>query len=334
MTTVTSTLSIKSFRKPEDPLFLRALEIYTDCVHHQAKTNIKDIVYWLEHAAAHPKAHLYFCGLFLGVEPIGYVQFAYFGATRLIHVDYLVIAKEHRTRGRYFFFIEQMREFLKKERIDYDLITAEVSLVEDGTGRAEYASKLIKLFRLAGMGELKIDYVQPMLGWGQEDTAIPAKLLIAAPVPTSRLSVSRYLEVVRTIYFDHYRLWYEPLFPDFDTAYSEHVRKLLHDADEKARHLKFIEIDLPDIDIDDGIAAIDGIAKRTLRHFVFQILGSGVAAGLLNWFLTHKALWNTYTSIGAALAFFGMLALLATIKNRGQLEAVKFVVAVCRDLFR
>src|ERR1700722_7936510 len=131
MTTVTATFTIRSFKRSDDLNFVRALDIYNRSVHHQAKTDTRDIVHWIENGASHPHAKLFFCGLFEGIEVIGYLQFAYFPAERLIHVDYFVIDEDRRSRGRFFLFAEQFVAFLNKEHFGFNLITAEISLVDE-----------------------------------------------------------------------------------------------------------------------------------------------------------------------------------------------------------
>lgn len=175
MTTVAATFAIRSFRRADDPHFLRALDIYNRSVHYQAKTDVRDIAYWLENERSHPYAKLYFCGLFEGTQVIGYLQFAYFPAERLVHVDYFVVAEEHRSRGRFYLFAEQFGDFLQKEHLSFNLITAEISLVDEAKGQSGYAEKLIRLFRSTGLGELKVDYLQPMLGWAA--TTLPSPLV-------------------------------------------------------------------------------------------------------------------------------------------------------------
>ncbi len=333
MTTVAATFAIRSFRRADDPHFLRALDIYNRSVHYQAKTDVRDIAYWLENERSHPYAKLYFCGLFEGTQVIGYLQFAYFPAERLVHVDYFVVAEEHRSRGRFYLFAEQFGDFLQKEHLSFNLITAEISLVDEAKGQSGYAEKLIRLFRSTGLGELKVDYLQPMLGWGSNDTSIPARLMVFFPVPATKLSVSRYIEILKTIYWKHYRAWYKPLYPEHDASYLQHIEQLTKDAEEKLKGVKTLDVDIPDSEFAAAINTRRVGMRRQIIWFAAKLILSAVAAAFLHWFLANRTEWNPYYILGAVVACFTVVAMLLTLRTREQLEATKFFLSVVRDFF-
>jgi hypothetical protein len=275
---------------------------------------------------------LYFCALLEGTNVVGYLEFAYFVPERLVHVDYFIIAEEHRSRGRFFLFTEQFVEFLRHEHIDFSLLTAEISLVAEADERPGYAQKLIRLFRSVGLGLLKVDYRHPMLGWGNEDTMLPAKLLVFSPVSISKLTVARYIELLKAIYSKHYQAWYKPLYPDMDDAYRLHVEKLLADAKENLKGTKLLDVEVPESEFTPVTGVQGSSIRKQMIGFAIKLLLSAGAAGLLHWLLKSRTHWSAGVIIGIAVSSFIIGVLLFTIRNRGQIEVIKFILTVVRDL--
>jgi hypothetical protein len=332
VTTVSSIISIRSFEYESDE-FHRALSIYTQEVHYQAHTDTNEIIYWMNHASEHPYARLYFCGLYLSTDLIGYAQFAFFKREQLIHVDYLVVAREKRPGKRFNAFAEQLEDFIAAEQLDFTLLTAEVSLVDEDEGSNAYSAKLQRLFRWAGLGELKVSYAQPMLGWGKRHTGVPAKLMLAAPSRITRLNTSRYIEVLTTIYIKHYQAWYKPIYPNDDADYGLYLSVLLNEAKKNLETVKYLEVDAPEhpwgSDLDQKIV----VKSQSPVVYVVQLVISALAAILLHWILAQKTGLNPYLLALAAISFFVLCAILARFSSGGRLETLKWIIALARDFF-
>lgn len=157
--------------------------------------------------------------------------------------------------------------------------------------------------------------------------------MVFFPVPATKLSVSRYIEILKTIYWKHYRAWYKPLYPEHDASYLQHIEQLTKDAEEKLKGVKTLDVDIPDSEFAAAINTRRVGMRRQIIWFAAKLILSAVAAAFLHWFLANRTEWNPYYILGAVVACFTVVAMLLTLRTREQLEATKFFLSVVRDFF-
>jgi hypothetical protein len=157
--------------------------------------------------------------------------------------------------------------------------------------------------------------------------------MIFSPIPVTRVSVSRYSAILKAIYFKHYGAWYEPLYPEQHSEYIDHLEQLLTQAEMKLKGVRLLEVDMPESEFAAAVTTRRASLRKELAFFACKLLAGAGAAVFLHWFLSKQTHWNPYYAVCAAAASFVIVIVFLNVRNRGQLEAVKFFLAVTRDLF-
>ena len=154
--------------------------------------------------------------------------------------DYLVLHEQHRSHGEYFQFLKLLKEWLYQQSWEIDYIAAEVA-ADLAPVNANNTAPLIELFKLAGFLVADCPYHQPQLGVDNEQSDLPAYLLIYCGETVFSLAVPAFLKIVHTIYFQHYERWYRP-FIEKSTIYRSLLDKRYDGIRNAAEKLSFIEL--------------------------------------------------------------------------------------------
>jgi hypothetical protein len=331
MTTVQQVYILRSFRTTKDRDFVKALQIYDSHTHPRVKTDSREIAHWLDNNNDRTEGRFYVCGLYLGIELVGYAQFIYLAANRLIHFDYFIIEPNQRTAGAFYTFADQMRIFFDRERFEWDFVTAEVAELDTTRGVSHYAEKLVRLFRQVGFSEVLVDYDQPFLGIDHQDTALPARFLVLPHVPMSTISTARYLELIIAVYRKHYGTWYS-IYPETTAQYNVMLEELLVKARARLRDQKELRLRGPEKDF------IDQNADKTppFRGALFylgKIVLSVIATAVFHHLLREKTNYSLVWIAGISLSTLVLLIIVISLTDKKRLEAFKLLVGLISKLF-
>jgi hypothetical protein len=331
MTTVHQIYVVRSFRSSKDRDFQKSLQIYDAYTHPQVKTDSREITYWLDNNQSRKEGTFYVCGLYIGAELVGYVQFIHFAITRLIHFDYFIIDPARRTAGAFYTFAEQMRMFFETEKLEWDFVSAEVAQLDIVKGVSQYAQRLVRVFRQVGFSEVIVDYDQPLLGIEHPDTAIKARLLVLPRVEMATLSKVRYLELVSAIYRKHYGTWYS-IFPETSAEYELMLDSLLATAAKQLKDKKELELRGPERDFSDQ----KGESAQPLRgafFYLVKIVLSVIATAIFHHVLRQKTEYSfTWVAIISASTLV-LLVVVISLTDKKRLEAFKLLISLVGNFF-
>ena len=231
---------LRRFDAATDPDFNLALRLYARLIPGPLRTNSNEITYWVEHYTEfHPDEFCVF-GFYCNNTIIGYAQCAYFSTQKIIAFDYLVLHEQHRSHGEYFQFLKLLKEWLYQQNWEIDYIAAEVA-ADLAPVNANNTAPVIELFKLAGFLVADCPYHQPQLGVNNEQSDLPAYLLVYCGETVFSLAVPAFLKIVHTIYFQHYERWYRP-FIETPNVYRSHLDKRYAEIRTAAEKQSFIEL--------------------------------------------------------------------------------------------
>lgn len=331
MATIQQVFILKSFRSSKDRDFAKALQIYDGHTHPQVKTDSREIVYWLENNSSRPEGEFYVCGLFVAAELVGYAQFIYLSASRLIHFDYFIIDPARRTAGAFHTFADQMRIFFEREKFEWDFVTAEVAELDATNGSSLYAEKLVRLFRQVGFAEVLVTYEQPLLGIEHPDTALSARFLLLPRVAMTTISSARYLELVASIYQKHYGVWYS-IYPETSAEYNCMLSDLLTKARARLKDVKDLKLRGPEKEFIDQDAA-ESPPLRGALFYLAKIGLSIVATAGFHYLLCHKTNYSVVWIAGISLTTLLLLIVVISLTDKKRLEAFKMLMSLIGKLF-
>jgi hypothetical protein len=223
--------------------FTDALRLYSNAFPPSLKTNTNEITYWLDNYSKFGGDRFLVFAFYANKHLVGYAQLAYFDATCLVVVDYLVVDKAHRRDNVFFEFIEHLRVAIDASSIQVDYVVAEVALDEMSDDTSAKPMSLLRLLRYIGFGVARALYYQPQLGAKNYESKTRAALAISVTgdVPLKALRRETYLSIVETIYYRHYLRWYS-IYPEEEREYRKHIDKVFREVRDAVALQEFIVI--------------------------------------------------------------------------------------------
>jgi hypothetical protein len=205
------TYSLRRIRSArQDPVLLaQALSVYQANTPHLEMASTNEIQYWADHYNSEFDDDLFLFALQINGATIGFAQCVRFLDENFTVLDYMTVAKEHKTVGVFLLFYEQICAFFRAGRTESDYVVAEILLNPNGefTDSSEFWRGVMALERFR---VIDAEYHQLQLGRTKFETELPAKLMISASDEVKTLRRDTYLLVVEAIFFKHYLRWYKP----------------------------------------------------------------------------------------------------------------------------
>lgn len=237
-----STYEFRIFRSEKDKDLVKALSIYSKNIEPILRTDTREILYWLDNYNKSFKDKFYLVGFYLNNILVGFAQFVYFLEEKIIFVDYIVIDKDYRKNNTFYEFVEKIKDLINEEGLNYNYIIAEVGYFHKLEPTLNTKS-LIRLLKLTGFGVVKADYYQPMLGKNFYESEVKSILMLYDPNEIESIKVETYISFVNTIYFNHYKRWYDRFFNEKEQMeYSNGLNKILQQTLSSIKKKKLIEI--------------------------------------------------------------------------------------------
>lgn len=214
--------AIKHFENSKDKDFVKALKIYNDSIPFDTKTKTNEIIYFADNCNLQNNRIMYFLGLYINNEIVGYVEAGYLVNSKTIIIDYIVIKEEYHLNSVFYPLFGLIQKFFSDELVDYDFMVTEVSTkcIGDVDSESFFSRKMLQLedFRVANQ-----IYIQPKLGIGNEESNFEFQLLIRSKHALSVIKTETYLSIVKDIYYEHYYAWYSVVDPSHKTEYKKHI---------------------------------------------------------------------------------------------------------------
>lgn len=243
---------LERFQEATDPDFLLALQLYKRLIPGQIRTRANEICYWLENYGRNSPDEFCVCGLYRDKLIIGYAQFVYFTRERILIFDYILLHEDYREGGGYQIFFSLLQDWVERQNWEIDYIVTEVPYGY-GCKNKEEEPPLVRLLIHSGFAVADCLYYQPQLGPDNAESDVKSYLLIRAVEKPSSISSKAYLNIVSTIYFQHYERWYKP-FIEEELDYGQPLKG------------RFAEIELAASNQESIV--LNGVKSSAMREFI------------------------------------------------------------------
>ena len=214
--------SVKHFENSKDKDFTKALKIYNDSIPIDTKTSTNEIIYFADNSNLQKDRIMYFLGLYINNEIVGFVEAGYLLNTKTIIIDYIVIKEEYHINSVFYPLFGLVQKFFSDKLVDYDFIVTEVSTkcIQDIDSESFFSREMLQLedFRVANQ-----IYIQPKLGIRNEESNFEFQLLIRSKHALSAIKAETYLAIIKDIYYEHYYPWYSAVDPEHEMEYKKHI---------------------------------------------------------------------------------------------------------------
>src|SRR5436190_13628764 len=117
---------LERFRQASDADFQAALRLYTRLIPGTIRTQSNEIAYWLENYSRYSPDQFCICGLYSDKSIIGFSQFVYLSAERILVFDYILLHEDYRNQGEYHVFFELLQTWVGQQDWEVDYIVTEV----------------------------------------------------------------------------------------------------------------------------------------------------------------------------------------------------------------
>lgn len=218
--------SLKHFESSADKDFNKAVMIYNTAIPVDTKTNTNEIMHFADHCGLQKNREMYFFGLYVDNVVMGFVSAGYLKISKTIIIDYIVLKAEYHLNSVFYPLFSLLQRFFAEAMIDYDYIITEVSTksIEDSVDSESFFSR--KMLQMEDFRIADALYMQPKLGIQNEESSFQFHLLIKSSQPLASLKVKTYLFIVKDIYYEHYKAWYQAVDEEHSEEYEKHIGEL------------------------------------------------------------------------------------------------------------
>jgi hypothetical protein len=203
------TYELKQFKTSNSKELSKALKLYSENVEAAARTDTREILYWIDNFSKESDDSLFVLGFYMDDILIGYAQLAYFLVEKLIVVDYLVIEEHYRGLNTFYELIHRIKLFLLAKNIEINYVVGEVGCFFENQAPPESSQTLIRLLKMAKLGVVKTKHYVPRLGLKNYESEMIAVLMIYTSEGLKQLKTETYFSIIETIYYKYYQRWYK-----------------------------------------------------------------------------------------------------------------------------
>ena len=220
--------SLKHFESSKDKDFVKALMIYNDTIPVDTKTSTNEITYFIDNSELQQNRKMYFFGLYVNNVLMGFVETGYLKVSKTIVIDYIVLKDEYHLNSVFYPLFSLLQRFFSESMIDYDYIITEVSTkcIEDSVDSESFFSR--KMLQIEDFRIADALYIQPKLGIHNEESSFEFQLMIKSSQPLVSLKTKTYLSIVKDIYYEHYKAWYQVVDEEHSEEYEKHIDEQYH----------------------------------------------------------------------------------------------------------
>jgi hypothetical protein len=238
-----SVYELKKFRNSKHPDLIDALKLYTDNTEPAYRTDTKEIMHCLDNWNKDFEDPFFVIAFYYNNVLIGFSELAYFLQEKFVIVDYLVIDKDFRGMHTLSQFLNDIKNFLREENVEYNYIVAEVGCYSDTPEPPESSKFLIRLLKMWHFGVIKCNYYVPRVGIYDYESEMRAIMMIYTLNESKQIKKETFFQIVNAIYFKYYQRWHN-LFVDEKEKkqYDKEIKELLNKMEDQLSRKKFIEI--------------------------------------------------------------------------------------------
>lgn len=311
---------IKRFESSTDKDFIEALKIYSANTSVFVKTSCNEITYYVDNQTIDNGREMYFFGLYVNNEIIGFLEAGHMLKSKSIIIDYLVLKKEYRINGVFYPIFSLMLNYFSENIIDFDYIILEImaSALDDGDEVDYFYKKMLSIEDFQVIDEL---YRHPMLGSENYESNNDCRLLIKPIKPINNIHKDTYIKILKDIYFSHYFDWYKHFLSSVEqNSYKNHLnsqltltlntiieKDIITISNIKLVSCQFYREDHCCFKSTSGYVADKKISQKPMwvLGISCSLVGSVLVALLLKWLLSHfKIPINVFIPLFSSLLVF------------------------------
>jgi N-acetylglutamate synthase-like GNAT family acetyltransferase len=208
-------ITLKQITSVRDEDFGYGIQILHKYIPHNLCIDSNELIYWIDNYNTKFEDKMYVYVIKSNNDVIGYLQFTHF-INKFVFLDYLIVMKNSRTKERMKDIYEQVYNEIYK--------TGCKSIVLECGNEMNQHDAIVRLYEIMGFNKFNVDYKEPKI-----DVDLVNQKLSWQELPSTLMSNDTgliSLNVIRTIYFDHYLRWYSLYGMDY-TDYISFLHKLI-----------------------------------------------------------------------------------------------------------
>lgn len=238
-----SVYELKRFKNSKHPDLVDALKLYAEYTEPAFRTDTKEIMHCLDMWNTTFEDSFYVVGLYLNNILIGFSELAYFVKEKFVIVDYVVIDKKFRGNHTFFVFIDEVKNFLSSQNLEYNYIVAEVGCYNEKAEPPESSKFLIRLLKVAHFGVVKCNYYVPRVGIYDYESQMRAIMMIYSLNDQKQIKRETFFQIVKAIYYKYYQRWHNLFVDDQEKLqYDREIQDLIKKMEEQLSKKSMIEI--------------------------------------------------------------------------------------------
>jgi len=211
----------------KNPDFFTALRIYSENMGPTSKTDVNQIVYWIERLELFKPDYILSYGLYRNGIIIGFALAFYIAEEKLLIIDHLVIDPNYRSNGSFFQFADLIKNHVNDKGLFIDYAAVEVVDSEFGQTMLFESNLLVRLLKLIGFKAAVVKYYIPNTEIINCKIKVNGTLMLYSSEGAAFIRTEYYLKVVSAILFKLYHKWYKPFFMERIKEYDDALNDIL-----------------------------------------------------------------------------------------------------------
>lgn len=203
--------SIRRIHKITDEEYIEALRIYNETIPFEVRTETNEINFWLSKNKENNYFEIYMFVLYLDGKLIGLSMTTYLKKTKIVVDEYLAVLDQYRINTIFLVYLSLIQSYYKENNIDYSYYVTEISNKDSGKSINWESQISLKVLCTEEFGKINAPYYTLPLGLDNYESNFEAILYIKTNDTIKSISKETYLQIVRSIYYDYFLVWYEKL---------------------------------------------------------------------------------------------------------------------------
>lgn len=218
--------AIKPIKKLTDDDYIKALHIYNDTTPYEIKTPSNEITFWLSKQNETTPFKINAFVLYLNDEVIGMSMTTYIKRTCVVIDEYLAVKEQYRIQTVFLGFESLIQGFYRETNIEVSFFLTEISHKGNGYEIDRESRISLKLLCVQEYGKVDALYFALPLGLNNHESSFRAFLYIKGIDAIKTINPSTYLEIVESIYYDYWKIWYSSIMTTAELEiYTEKMNK-------------------------------------------------------------------------------------------------------------
>ena len=201
--------NIRRIHKITDEEYLEALRIYNETIPFEIRTETNELNFWLSKNKDNNYFEIYMFVLYLDGKLIGLSMTTYLKKTKIVVDEYLAVLDQYRINTIFLVYLSLIQSYYKENNIDYSYYVTEISNKNSGESINWESQISLKVLCAEEFGKINAPYYTLPLGLDNYESNFEAILYIKTNDAIKCISKETYLQIVRSIYYDYFLIWYE-----------------------------------------------------------------------------------------------------------------------------